>query len=80
MSMTHVNIKPAERTRVYETAEQAITHIFLYGVHAPQWDYGGKPFGQTIEDRRRIANALKTKDRAAFVAYKRRGYWRVELA
>lgn len=80
MSMPHVNIKPLDRTRVYETADQAINHVFLYGVHAPQWDYGGKPFGQTIEDRRRIASAIKAKDYTAFVAHKRRGYWRVELA
>ena len=59
--MAHVNVKPAERTRVYETAEQAINHVFVYGVHANLWDFGGKPFGHTIKERRAVGAAIKAR-------------------
>lgn len=76
MGAVHVNVKPAERSRVYDTPEQAIIHVFLF---RPEWNFGGKPFGHTIDARRRLRDALMGKDASAFVAYKRRGYWRVEL-
>lgn len=78
--MAHINVKPADRTRVYETGEQAINHLFVYGVPVTAWDFGGAPFGRTIEERRAIMAACKARDFAAFKASQRRGFWRVELA
>ncbi len=75
----HVNIKPAERTQVYETGEQAIGHLFLFGVYANKWD-DSRAFGQKMDDMRRVNAAIKARDFAAFNASKRKGYWRVELA
>lgn len=77
--MTHINIRPAERSRSYETAEQAINHIFVFGLHASDWDYDGQPFGRTLDDRRKIIAATQARDFAAFKASRRRGYWRIEL-
>lgn len=77
--MPHINIKPHERNRVYETAEQAIQHLFLYSVFHEQWN-DARPFGRALADIRKINNAIKAKDFSAFAAHKRRGYWRVELA
>ena len=76
--MAHINIKPLERSRVYETEAQAINHLFVYA--ALKWDFDGQPFGRTIEERRAIQTAVKAKDASAFRALKRRGYWRIELA
>lgn len=77
--MPHLNVKPIERSRVYVTGEQAINHIFLYGVFSKHWDYSGKPFGQTISERRAIDAAIKARNFPAFKACQRRGFWRVEL-
>ena len=76
--MAHINVKPAERSRVYETEAQAINHLFVYP--ALKWDFDGKAFGHTIAERRVIQAAIKSKDSTAFRAFKRRGYWRIELA
>ena len=75
--MAHINIKPIERSRVYDTSAQAIGHLFLHS--ALKWDFGGQPFGRTIEARRAVQAAVKAKDASAFRALRRRGYWRVEL-
>lgn len=75
----HVNIKPLDQTRVYETPAQAIEHLFIFGVWSKQWRCGVS-FGQSIAMRRAIDAAIKERDAAAFKAAKRRGYWRVELA
>ena len=77
--MAHVNIKPRDRSQVYETAGQAINHLFIYSVFHSQWD-DARPFGRAIPDIRKINSAIKARDFSAFVAHKRRGYWRVELA
>lgn len=77
--MAHINVKPRERTRVYETGRQAIQHLFLFGCYSKAWDFGGAPFGRTIEARRKIDAAVKARDFAAFKASKRRGYWRIEI-
>ena len=74
-----INIKPLDKHRVYETADQAILHLFLHGVFSSKWSTG-KPFGHTIADRRKIDAAIKAKDYSAFKASKRRGYWLIELA
>ena len=75
----HIDVKPLERTRVYETPDQAINHLFLHGVWSKNWKTG-QAFGQTIADRRAIDQAIKAKDFSAFKASKRRGYWHIELA
>ena len=75
----HVNIKPVERTRIYETPAQAIEHLFLHGVWSKQWECGVS-FGQSIAMRRAIDAAIKARNASAFAAHKRRGYWRIELA
>jgi hypothetical protein len=77
--MAHLNVKPLERTRVYETPEQAITHVLVHRLWSKNWDYAGRAFGQTISERRSIDAAIHLNDMQAFVAHKRRGYWRVEL-
>ena len=77
--MAHINVKPLERTQVYETGEQAITHVLVYKVWSARWDYGDAAFGRTIDERRKIDAAIKAGDRTAFCAFKRKGYWRVEL-
>lgn len=76
----HINVKPVERSRIYETPQQAIGHLFHFGVFASKWDADGKSFGQTIEAQRRINEAVKARNYEAFKALKRRGYWRIELA
>jgi len=75
----YINIKPLERSRVYETAEQAIGHLFLYPIGQSDWN-DARPWGHTVTDIRRINAARKAKDFSAFKAEQRRGYWRVELA
>ncbi len=77
--MAHINVKPLERTRVYETGDQAINHLFVHRVFSKDWQFG-VPFGRSIDERRKIDAAVKARAFAAFVAKPRRGYWRVELA
>jgi hypothetical protein len=74
-----INIKPLDKHSIYETPDQAILHLFLHGVWSKNWKTG-KPFGQTLSERRAIDNAIKAKDYSAFKASKRRGYWLIELA
>lgn len=75
----YVNVKPFEKTRTYETPEDAIAHLFTFGIYSKDWT-SEHSFGQTMNARRTIDAAIKAKDQSAFVASKRRGYWRVELA
>jgi len=76
--MMHVNVKPPKGA-IYETPEQAIQHLWIYGLF-PQKHWQDVSFGRDIADIRRIHEAMKAKDVAAFHAQKRRGFWRVELA
>ena len=75
----YVNIKPADKNQVYTTPEQAIQHLWLYGVYHSKWN-DGRPFGRAMADIRRVNDAIKAKDYSAFKASPRRGYWRIELA
>jgi len=74
----HVNVKP-EKNCIYETAEQAINHIFIFGLYANKWAQS-KPFGQAVNDWRKVNSAIKDRDFSAFKASKRRSYWCIELA
>lgn len=75
----HINVKPLERTQVHETAGQAIHHVIAHGLFAQQ-HWQDVHFGRDLKDIRRVAEAIKGKNASAFVAHKRRGFWRVELA
>jgi len=75
--MMHVNIK-APRGQAYETAEQAIQHLWIFGVYPKDWTE--LHFGRDIALIRKASDAMKAKDYSAFMASPRRGYWRVELA
>lgn len=75
----HINVKPLDPNQVYETAAQAINHVIIYGLHAQQ-HWSNVHFGRDLNNIRRVTNAIKNKDASAFIAHKRRGYWRVELA
>ena len=77
--MAHVNVKPLERSRVYETPEQAINHVLLHKTWSKNWVWS-EAFGRTIDERRAIDKAIKENNASAFIAHKRRGYWRIELA
>ena len=74
----HVNVK-APRHAVYETAEQAIQHVFMFGLY-PQRDWLDVSFGRDLALIRKANEAIKAKDFAAFTASRRKGFWRVELA
>jgi myo-inositol catabolism protein IolC len=74
----HVNVK-AEKNAFYATADQAINHVFMFGIYAKDW-VQSKPFGQSIDEWRKINSAIKSRDFNAFKASKRRGYWVIELA
>jgi hypothetical protein len=74
----HINIKPPEKFMIYETPEQAINHVFMFGVYSKNWK-SDQSFGQTIAERRAIDSAIKNRDFDAFQAFKRRGYWHIEL-
>lgn len=75
----HINIKPASKNHIYETAEQAIQHLWIHGVYAQSWNMS-RSFGQSIDQIRAINAAIKSKDYSAFKASKRRGYWMIELS
>jgi hypothetical protein len=72
--MAHINIKNQP------DAESAILQVTALEKWSRHWEWGGASFGQTIHDRRAIDAAIKAKNKAAFKALQRRGYWRVELA
>jgi len=75
--MAHINITPYPGT-VYEQQEQALAHLFS---HKNQQDFiYGTSFGQSIEKRRKIANAIKNRDTTVFKCSRRKGYWKIELA
>ena len=75
----HINVKPLDRNQVYETAEQAIAHVIVYGLY-PQRHWQDVHFGRDMAAIRRANDAIRSKDASAFVACQRKGYWRVELA
>ena len=75
----HINVKPLDRNQVYETADQAIQHVILNKLSAYSL-WNGSSFGRDIANIRKVQSAISSKNAAAFVAYKRRGFWRVELA
>jgi hypothetical protein len=74
----HINIKP-EKNCIYETAEQAINHLFIFGLYANKWSQS-QSFGQAMNSWKTINNAIKNRDFSAFKASKRRGYWVIELS
>ena len=74
----HINDRPLDKNQVHETAEQAIFHVIAHQLHA-QRNWQDVHFGRDLRDIRRVSDAIKAKDMTAFVAHKRRGYWRVEL-
>jgi hypothetical protein len=75
----HVNVKPPSRHYpAYETADQAINHVLLFKLF-PQQHWQDWHFGRDLADIRRATAAIKANDATAFVASRRRGYWRVEL-
>lgn len=78
--MPHIDIRPFEHNRVYETAEQAINHVVVHRPSQNEWNYGGQAWGRTLEDRRAVMRAMESRNPAAFKASRRRGYWRIELA
>lgn len=75
----HINVKPLDRNQIHETAGQAINHVIVHGLHAQRY-WQDVHFGRDLKDIRRVSDAIKNKDASAFVAHKRRGYWRIELA
>ena len=77
--MAHINIKPLDRRAVHVEASDAIACLLAHPRWSKDWSLSGS-FSQTIGTRRAIDNAIKAKDATAFVASRRRGYWRVELA
>lgn len=74
----HCNVKPP-RGAIFETAEQAIFHLVAYGMHV-QSHWLDWHFGRDLAEIRRATVAIRAKDCSAFIAHKRRGFWRVELA
>lgn len=74
-----INIKPHDKHMIYETAEQAINHVFIFGLYSKDWKTE-KSFGQSITERKKIDTAIRFRDFSAFKASKRRGYWLIELA
>ena len=74
----HVNIKPTEKHTIYETGDQAINHVFIFGIYANKWTQSAS-FGQSIDKWRKINEAIKARNFDAFKASKRRSYWVIEL-
>ena len=74
----HINIKCLERHGVYATPEQAIQHLWVFNV-SMQKDWQGVHFGRDLATIRRYNAAKQAKDFSAFVAFPRKGYWRVEM-
>lgn len=74
----HINIKPPKGA-IFETGDQAICHMFIYGLHV-QSHWQDWHFARDLALIRKATAAMKAKDYSAFTASKRRGYWRVELA
>jgi hypothetical protein len=74
----HCNVKPPRGT-IHETADQAICHMFIFGMHVhSHWQ--DWHFGRDLAQIRKASAAIKAKDYSAFTASRRRGYWRIELA
>ena len=78
--MAHINAKPLDRNATFPDAESAVFHVIVHGMTSNKWDFGGAPFGRTINERRAIDAAIKAKRIGAFTANQRKGYWRIELA
>ena len=74
----HCNVKNP-RNGIYETADQAIFAMIAHAMHV-QSHWQDYHFGRDLALIRKATAAIKAKDYSAFVAHKRRGYWRVELA
>ena len=73
----HINVKPLDRNQTYQTPDEAIAHLWIYGKFAKDW--ADVHFGRDVNAIRRVNNAVKAKDASAFIALPRKGYWRVEL-
>ena len=78
--MAYIDVRAQDRGATLPDAESAILRVIALRKSGKEWNFGGKPFGQTIDLQRRINDAIARKDFTAFKATQRRGYWRVELA
>lgn len=74
----HCNVKPP-RGAIFETGEQAIFYMIAHAFY-PQSHWQDWHFGRDLQLIRKASAAIKAKDCGAFIAHKRRGFWRVELA
>ncbi len=74
----HINVKPRDATQIYVADADAIQHLWLYACYAKAWQ--DVHFGRDMRAMRCVDNAIKAKDIAAFRAFKRKGFWRIELA
>lgn len=80
MTEPHINLKPLDPNQTYETSEQAITDLFMRKLNGKNWNFGGKKFGQTIQEQKKINKAVKDRDYSAFKAERRKGYWKITLS
>ncbi len=78
--MAHINVKAQASGAILPDAESAIYQVIALQKWSKNWDFAGESFGRSIDSRQTIDAAIKAKNYAAFKAFKRRGFWRVELA
>lgn len=76
----YIDVRAQDRGATLPDAESAIAQVIALQFWAKRWNTNGAPFGHVIEPMQRINDAIRGKDRSAFKAEKRRGYWRVTLA
>jgi len=77
--MPHIDVRAEHRNATLPDSESAIAQVIVLKKWSKHWIWDGISFGRSIDDRRKIDNAIKAKDYHAFVALPRRGYWRVRL-
>lgn len=73
----HINVKPLDCLQSYMTEAEAIAHLWIYGKYAKSWN--NVHFGRDMAAMRKIDSAIRAKNVSAFVAYPRKGYWRIEM-
>ena len=73
----HINVRPLDRHQAYMTESDAIAHLWIFGKFAKDWE--GVHFGRDIAAIRKINESIKAKDVSAFQAFRRKGFWRIEL-
>lgn len=74
----HINVKPRDAAQTYVTGLDAVQHLWLYACYSKTWQ--SVHFGRDMRAMRRVDDAIKAKNAAAFIASPRKGYWRIELA